>query len=99
MVFGPVRTSQPPLRAAVTLAVLVVAGTLAVPVRMGASVAGVPQNTKTSRLNPVIERLEKGGRVLGTFPAGMTGLAGGRTLAASENQFVMLDLQYGAFDL
>src|SRR5262249_5217050 len=27
------------------------------------------------------------------------GLAGGRALAASQNNFVMLDLQYGAFDL
>lgn len=54
---------------------------------------------RPGRLNPVIERLERGDRVVGTFPAGQTGLAGGRALAASGNHFVMIDLQYGVFDL
>lgn len=51
------------------------------------------------RLNRVIERLEQGGSVIGAFPGGQTGLAGARALATSGRDFVMLDLQYGTFDI
>ena len=49
------------------------------------------------RLNRVIERLEQGQVVIGTFPGSGGSLSTARTLATSGNDFVMFDLQYGLF--
>jgi 4-hydroxy-2-oxoheptanedioate aldolase len=51
------------------------------------------------RLNRVIERLEQGQVVIGTFPGSGGSLSTARTLATSSNDFVMFDLQYGLFDV
>ncbi len=52
------------------------------------------------RLNHVIERLEQGQVVIGTFPGVGGSLTTARSsLATSGNDFVMFDLQYGLFDV
>ena len=50
------------------------------------------------RLNHVIEKLEKGQDVIGTFGTPAT-VAAARAMATSKNDFLMLDLQYGLFDV
>jgi len=57
-----------------------------------------PARPKT-RLNHVIERLEQGQVVMGTFPGTGGSLSTARALATSANDFVMFDLQYGLFDV
>jgi 4-hydroxy-2-oxoheptanedioate aldolase len=51
------------------------------------------------RLNRVIEKLQQGGTVVGTFPGRGTDLAQARAISTSDNDFVMFDLQYGLFDV
>lgn len=51
------------------------------------------------RLNRAIERLAQGQQIIGTFPGANMTIEGGRTLATSNLDFVMLDLQYGTFDI
>lgn len=62
---------------------------------------GSPAAAKTSvRLNRVIEKLADGQTVVGTFPgAANSSVSAARTLSASNNDFVMFDLQYGVFDV
>ena len=68
--------------------------------RFDAQSAKPSTGTGSGRLNHVIEKLERGETVIGTFPAQMTGsLAGARTMGTSSNDFIMFDLQYGVFDV
>src|SRR5258707_880009 len=59
----------------------------------------VSQAKPKVRLNHVIERLEQGQVVMGTFPGTGGSLSTARSLATSGNDFVMFDLQYGLFDV
>jgi 4-hydroxy-2-oxoheptanedioate aldolase len=59
-----------------------------------------PSGTNGGRLNHVIEKLERGETVIGTFPGQAIGsIATARQLGSSNNDFIMFDLQYGTFDV